>query len=570
MLKSLNIKDFALVEKLDLDFEKGMISLTGETGAGKSILLGAIGIIIGEKTRKNSVRNGAEKGIVSATFDIGYLPNVKAFLKELDLLDDEDENECIIRRVLRKDGRSSAFINENVTNLKTLKELGSMLVEIHGQNQHQNLSKGKKQFDVLDSFGGLTTLRKEVSTLYKNWKEKEKASIKIKEEFEENHNKFQLLKYKQSELKELDVQEGEVEELEEEHKNLSSADSVIGDCETALQFVKHGFDNEGTTIGSLINQVISRIHNLDDENGTSEILEMLETSKINIDEVAPLISHYQDKFEINPERLIEVEDRLRRLNKASETFHCFPENLHKLLSEIELEIKLLDYSEDAVEESKKIAKIAFDDYLKLAKELSLLRQEKSVLLSQDVNNETIKLNLAEDILRVDFLKSSQTKPTEIEYSAYGIDSINFLIRPNLGQDYQPISEIASGGELSRLSLAVQVVSFKNEKKPTMIFDEVDTGLSGETGNVVGELLRKVGSYGQVMCVTHLPQVAAQGHSHFFVSKNNVDRNGEVITLSNIKELNRDERIKEVARMIGGNINSQESINNATLMMSLHD
>lgn len=570
MLKSLNIKDFALVEKLDLDFEKGMISLTGETGAGKSILLGAIGIIIGEKPKKNAVRNGADKGIVSAVFDISYLPSVQSFLRERDLLDDEDEQECIIRRVLRKDGRSSTFVNENTTNLKTLKELGEMLVEIHGQHQHQNLAKGKKQFDVLDSFGGLKELRKEVSSLYKAWRDKEKNALKVKEDFEENHNRFQLLNYKKTELEELDVRENEFEELEEEHRHLSSADSVINDCETAMQYVKHGFDSEGTTIGSLINSVISHIHNLEESEATKEIIEMLETAQINIEEVAPLIRDYQDKFEVNPERLMEVDDRLRRLNKASENFHCFPEQLHTLLDEINNEIDELNYSEDAVEKAREETEIAFVEYLERAKILSVKRQEKASQLSKEVNEETIKLNLAEDILRVDFIKSSKTKKSELEYSSYGIDNINFLIRPNLGQDYQPISEIASGGELSRLSLAVQVVSFKNEKKPTMIFDEVDTGLSGETGNVVGEMLRRVGGFGQVMCVTHLPQVAAQGHYHFFVSKNNVERDGEIITLSNIKELNREERVKEVARMIGGSINSKESISNAELMLSLHN
>ncbi len=570
MLKSLNIKDFALVEKLDLDFEKGMISLTGETGAGKSILLGAIGLIIGEKPKKNAVRNGAEKGIVSAVFDVSYLPNVQKFLRERDLLDDDDEQECIIRRVLRKDGRSSAFINENTTNLKALKELGEMLIEIHGQHQHQNLSKGKKQFEVLDSFGGTTLLRKDVSKFYKVWKDKQKEAIKVKDDFEDSHNKFQLLSYKKTELTELDVREGEVEELEEEHKLLSSADSVISSCESAMEYVKHGFDSEGTTIGTLIGNVISFIQNLDDEKGTIEIIEMLETAQINIEEVSPLISDYQNKFEVNPERLLEVEDRVRRLNKASETFHCLPEALHTLLEEIENNIKSLNYSEDAVEKANEEAEAAFMEYLNLAKELSEKRQQSAISLSREVNAETIKLNLAEDILRVDFFKSSQTDLAELECTSYGIDNLNFLIRPNLGQDYQPISEIASGGELSRLSLAVQVVSFKNENKPTMIFDEVDTGLSGETGNVVGELLRRVGELGQVMCVTHLPQVAAQGHYHFFVSKNNVKRENDIITLSNIKELNRGERVKEVARMIGGNINSKESISNAELMLSLHD
>jgi DNA repair protein RecN (Recombination protein N) len=291
---------------------------------------------------------------------------------------------------------------------------------------------------------------------------------------------------------------------------------------------------------------------------------MLETAKINAEEASDSIKLYRNNFEVNPERLMEVDDRLRTLNKAAENFHCLPEQLFSILPSIKKEIEDLNYSEDAVKDAEEAVKIAYQEYLEKAKELSKLRMEGSLELCKNVNQETIKLNLAEDILKIDFKLSHKTK--EFDCSAYGIDTVDFLIRPNLGQEYQSISAIASGGELSRLSLAVQVVSFKNEKKPTMIFDEVDTGLSGETGNVVGDLLRRVGELGQVMCVTHLPQVAAQGHSHYFVSKNNVERNGEMITLSNIRKLSKNERVAEVARMIGGDISSKDTLQSAKSML----
>lgn len=562
MLKSLNIKDFALVDKLELEFEKGMISLTGETGAGKSILLGAIGIISGDKPKKNAVRNGSDKAIVSGVFDISYLNNVKQFLKEKDLLDEENENECIIRRVIRKDGRSSTFINESSTNLGTLKSLAEMLIEIHGQHQHQNLSKSKKQLDIIDSYSGLKELRKIVSELYREWKTKEKEAADIEQNFREKQDRFQLLSYKKNELEELGAFEGEYEELEIEEHHLSSADNVISTCEETVSMI----DDDDYGAITILNKIIANIESLDQESDVKEILDMLESAKINVEESLPILNSYKDKFEVNPERLMDVKNRMKDLDRASETFHCLPENIHKALLEINEEIATLNYSEDAVDESKRLAEEAFNSYLEKATELSQKRKSLSVELSKEVNNETRKLNLAEDILRIDFINDFSSK--EKIYNSYGLDDAKFLIRPNLGQDYQSISEIASGGELSRLSLAVQVVSFKNEKKPTMIFDEVDTGLSGETGNVVGELLRRVGNLGQVMCVTHLPQVASQGHSHFFVSKNDVERDGQMITLSNIKELKKDERVKEIARMIGGDINSTQSIENAKLMLSL--
>lgn len=557
MLKSLSIRDFALVEKLDLEFEKGMISLTGETGAGKSILLGAIGVIIGEKTKKTAVRNGSDKAIISGVFDISYLPKVKSFLEDKELIDENEPEQCIIRRVLRKDGRSSTFINENNSNLSTLKEIGEMLIEIHGQHQHQNLSKTKKQLDVIDSYSGLKEKRQNVSHLYRKWKDAEKETKSVIANFNDNKDKYQLLMYKKKELEALKIQEGEYQELEEESIHLSSAEHVISSCEEAEYLLK---DDNGCL--DILNKVISNIESLNEDKNTLEIIEMLESAKINIEEATPLISSHRDSFEINPERLIEVTARIKELDKASESFFCLPENLHTILPSIEEEIGQLNYSEDAVAEAKKNEEDAFNEFLKEAKELSKKRIESSKLLTKEINNETIRLNLAEDILKIDFIKSKDY------YSPYGIDDVNFLIRPNLGQEYQKISDIASGGELSRLSLAVQVVSFKNEKKPTMIFDEVDTGLSGETGNVVGDMLRRVGDLGQVMCVTHLPQVAAQGHSHFFVSKNNVEKDGKVITLSNIRELNEDERIKEVARMIGGNVNSKEALDTAQKMLHL--
>lgn len=568
MLKSLVVKDFALVEQLELDFKKGMISLTGETGAGKSILLGAIGLIKGDKPKKNAIRNGQQKAIINSIFDISYLPKVKDFLVEHGLADDDNNNDCYIRRIIHASGRSSAYINDSPINIKTLKSLGEMLVEIHGQHQHQNLSKKKAQLDTLDSFSGLKEKRKEVSVLFKEWKDAEKNAIKIKADVDASFDKFQLLTFKRDKVVELDLQKDEFDELEEEEKHLSSAESVLNSCDEANQLLNDG-QNGQSSIDEMLSNVLNLVKSLDVENkDINEVVEMLESAKINIEESIPCLSKYKEKFEVNPARLLEVQSRIKDLNSATEYFHCLPEELLNLEDELEKEINELNYSEDAVEEAEKRVALCYDAFIEKAIILSKSREQKSSLLSADVNSETVKLNLAEDILKIEFKESHRSKEKVCSY--YGIDEVDFLIRPNLGQEYQKISDVASGGELSRLSLAVQVVSFKNEKKPTMIFDEVDTGLSGETGNVVGNLLRRVGEIGQVMCVTHLPQVAAQGHSHYFVSKSNEERDGEIVTISNIQELNYEDRVVEVARMIGGNIGTKESIDNAREMFKLND
>lgn len=555
MLVNLNIKDFAIVEHLNLEFKGGMISLTGETGAGKSIVLGAIGVIVGDKVNKDAVRSGAEKAIISATFDISKLPKVKSFLEKYDYIGDEDE--CIIRRVIRRDGKSSSFINDASASMSKLKELGESLVEIHGQHQHQSISKDKKQLEMLDSYLNLKDLRNEVSLLYKKWKLSQKNYENVKNNFEEMFNSYQLLSYQLKELKELNLSEGEFEELEQELNHLESASSVISNCEGSLSILNEGDGVSSQSVISLVNQVHRNISSLEDDL-LKETLEMLEIASINLEEASNEITRYQEKFEINPEKEIELKERIREINKISEKMNVYPENIHLLKSELEEKLETLNYSEDVVDEAKLEMEKAYDCFIDKATVLSQQRREGSEKMSYAVNEEAVKLNLSEEFLKIEFEESVE--------NITGIDSISFYIRPNLGQPYQPLKKIASGGEMSRISLAIQVVALRNDHIPTMIFDEVDTGLSGETGNVVGRMLRAVGSLGQVMCVTHLPQVASQGHNHFFVSKKNVKRDGKEITISSIKPLTEVERVHEIARMIGGDISSKESFENAKSML----
>lgn len=567
MITALNIKNFALVEQLNLEFENGMISLTGETGAGKSIILGAIALILGDNVKKGAVRYGEEKAIISATFNVSNLPKVQSFLKEHDYIDENNINECIIRRVIRSDGKkSSAFINDSVASISKIKEIGEMLVEIHGQHQHQLLSKEKNQLDILDSFCELKEKRKEVSNLYKEWKKKEIYANEVKNNFDENYDKFKLLDYQRKELKDLNLSKDEFKLLEEEFEELSSAEHSISSCNEAINYIKTESYDSYDDILTLLNKSIKTIQGINSEK-TKDILESLENAKIELEEVCPTIESFRDRYEINPERLYDVELRLKEINKASDSFNVLPEDLYFVLDEIEEKIQNLNFSEDIVQKAHKDVEIAFSAYLESSIELSKLRKEGAIEISRRISEEASKLKLADNIFKVHFYSSFENI-LENKYSSTGIDSINFYIRPNKGQDYQPLKEIASGGELSRLSLAIQVVSLKNDRVPTMIFDEVDAGLSGETGNVVGEMLRKVGSKTQVFCVTHLPQVAAQGHYHYFVSKSDVERNGNIITISNIEELNKDTRIKEIARMIGGDINSKESFKNAEIMLSM--
>ena len=569
MLRSLNIKDFALVEQLDLEFENGMISLTGETGAGKSILLGAIGLVTGDKADKKAVRAGTEKTIVSATFDISKLSKVKSALEQYDYMGD-DPDECILRRIIRKDGRSSCFINDCAASISKIKEIGSMLVEIHGQHQHQSLTKDKKQLDSLDNFLDIQELKENVSSSYKKWRNKEKDYELIKEDFEDVSNKYQLLSYKLAELKELALEEGEFEALEDEFTSLSSASFVISSCERGGQMLDNDNDDDYSaskyvsSTKSVVENLISSLNEEDPKyKKLQNIIEMLESAEINITESVDQLVSYRNKFEINEEREFEVKERVDAINSIANKMNVIPEKIVELKNDVENEISGLNYSEDAVEEAKNEMDASFSIYLEFAKELSRLRVSGAPNMAKAVNAEAEKLNLSDDILKIMFEESDT-------YHQHGIDKVVFYIRPNKGQEYQPVKMIASGGEMSRLSLSIQVVALKNDNVPTMIFDEVDAGLSGETGNAVGAMLRTVGNLGQVMCVTHLPQVAAQGHSHYFVSKKDVDRGGEEITLSSIRILDKISRIKEIARMIGGNIASNESFENAKLMLNMHN
>lgn len=557
MLVNLNIKDFAIVEQLNLEFESGMISLTGETGAGKSIILGAIGLVIGEKAKKNAVRTGSEKAVVSATFDISNLPKVRKFLEKYDYIGD-DENECIIRRVIRKDGRSSTFINETSSNLQKTKELGEMLIEIHGQNEHHSLSNNRKKLEILDEYSGLRELRSRVSEAYKDYKTKSNLFTETEYNFQTNFDAYQLLSYQLKELKELNLNKDEYEELETELKHLESATFVISSCEESLNLLNDSDFIGFSSILESLNIVYKNISSIDDDS-LSGLIKTIESAKIDLEDSVNEIRIYSSKYEVNEEKEKEIYSRIKNINKISDKMNVLPENIYKLKDEVSLKIDNLNYSEDAVLIARTEMENSLEYYNTLAKELSLKRQENSEKLSSAINEEALKLNLSKDILKIDFLEND-------EMSSYGIDKIEFLIRPNLGQDYQPIKDIASGGEMSRLALSTQVVSMKNVNIPTMIFDEVDTGLSGETGNVVGSMLRKVGDLGQVICITHLPQVAAQGSSHYFVSKRNVKRLNEEVTISLIKKLDKNERIQEIARMIGGDISSNESFESAKLML----
>ena len=368
-----------------------------------------------------------------------------------------------------------------------------------------------------------------------------------------------MLSYQLKELETLDLREDEFSALESELKTLESASDVLTACGECLSILDD--DDDLNSVIRNAYSVKSKLSNLNDPDGLYDIIDMVDTAIVNLEEAKTDISKYKDNFEVNPVREAEVKERVRDINVISDKMNVFPENICTLKIDVEDRIEKLNFSEDSVESSKEEMKKSYQEYILKAKELSKLRQEAAPKMCDKVNIEANKLNLAKDILKVVFSKS------DAETSS-GIDKIEFYIRPNLGQEYQPMKEIASGGEMSRIALSIQVASLQNDHIPTMIFDEVDTGLSGETGNVVGEMLRKVGGLGQVMCVTHLPQVAAQGHSHYFVSKRNVKRSGQEITVSSIKVLSDSERVQEVARMIGGDISSKESFDSAKLMLNI--
>ncbi|MCO4785563.1 DNA repair protein RecN [Marinomonas atlantica] len=550
MLTSIAISNFAIVESLELELKSGMTAISGETGAGKSIMVDALSLCLGGRTDAGVVRHGEKKADISATFDISTYPAVQNWLEERDL---ENDHLCILRRVISKEGRSKAYINNRPCTLADLKEAGSFLVDIHGQHEHQSLMKRSAQRQQLDEYGQLTELTRQVREEYNNWR-------KLKDELHAKQNRsaeldarIQLLSYQADELAQLDLKASELEELENEQAFLSN----IADAQLKA-YASAGIlrDSDEGNICSLLHKAIQQataIHPATKE--LDNALEMMNQALIQVEEAATSLSHYQDTLEQDPGRLQDVEQRLSDIYDTARKHKVLPEGLLPLRETVEQELAELSGGEESLDVLKLNEEKAYQQLTSSATLLTEKRTQAKEELAQRVEEQIHGLGMpyARFYIHCDPLD---------QISAHGYEDIEYMIASNPGQPAQPLRKVASGGELSRISLGIQVVTAHTSVIPTLVFDEVDVGISGGTAEVVGRMLRSVGNRGQVFCVTHLAQVAAQGHQHFRVSKEVFNE----ATVSKVESLVKTNRTQEIARLLGGIELTEQTLAHAQEML----
>ncbi|GAA6153865.1 DNA repair protein RecN [Pseudoteredinibacter isoporae] len=553
MLTQLSINNITLVDSLDLELDQGLTAITGETGAGKSILLNALGLAIGERADADKVRKDANKADVYASFDLSQLPAAQKWLQRHELDSDASE-ECLLRRVLSAEGRSRAYINGSPVTLQQLKGLGELLIDIHGQHEHQSLLKKEHHRRLLDNFGSLKPLLEKLKQAFKDYRLSQQRFIERRDNAEEISARHQLLSYQVSELDELALNEGELEQLEQEQLQLANAEDTLHKC----QQVANLCEGEGEfSLRQGLNQCLQWLSEIDGKSSSlGEAENMLGQALIQLEEANGEIQRHVDSFEADPERLFELESRLSRIYDIARKHRIDPSELSGLHQQLSQELAALGNVDEDLDQLQQQSTAALKHYEDLATKLGQKRQAAAKKLQGQVNKQLEKLAMSNAIFKI------ALRPLE-EPSSKGSEEIEFLIATNPGQDPKPLGKIASGGELSRISLAIQVITAQTSAAATLVFDEVDVGIGGATANVVGQMLRQLGERCQVLCVTHLPQVASKAHQHLQVSKT-TDKAGAASSLSKLED---DERISEIARMLGGEASSEQAVAHAREMLS---
>ncbi|MCL1140160.1 DNA repair protein RecN [Shewanella pneumatophori] len=547
MLCQLSINNFAIVRFLELDFKAGMTSITGETGAGKSIAIDALGLCLGNRADANAIRPDATKAEVSARFLLNDTPQAKRWLEDNDLdLDDE----CILRRTISSDGRSRAYINGNPVPLAQIKSLGQLLIGIHGQHAHHAMLKSEHQLTLLDSYANHKMLLDSVNSSYHRCKTIEKQLHQLELSQQERLARKQLLQYQIEELNEFAINEGEFESIEAEHKKLANSTALIELCRNQLHILQ---DNDEGSVESLLNSSIGQGQDLESyDPAFGNVVNMLNDALIQVQESTSEIERYLDGLELDPEYFAHLEQRLSKTMQLARKHQVSASELYQHHQSLLEELEDLGSDDDKLDDIKEQLKANREAYLVHARKLSQSRNRYAKELDKQVTQSIHELNMPKGKfnIAVNFNESVVT-PT-------GCDNIEFLVSTNPGQPLQPIAKVASGGELSRIGLGIQVITAKKVSTPTLIFDEVDVGISGPTAAVVGRMLRSLGESTQVFCVTHLPQVAGNGHQHMFVNKSS--KAGK--TETSMVALNKTQRIEELARLLGGDTITSNTLANA--------
>jgi DNA repair protein RecN (Recombination protein N) len=535
MLLSLSIRDFAIVDRLELEFHPGFTALTGETGAGKSILIDALSLALGERPESEQVRSGAERADVTADFSIEALPEIGRWLAEQAL--EGDANRLLLRRVVDRNGRSRAFINGHSATVNQLKEAGERLVDIHGQHAHQSLLKTETQRLVLDAHAGLAALTQEAGEAHREWQRLCRARLDHQQNTAARNVEREQLGWQVEELSQLGLAPGEWDSIQSEHGRLAHAASLIEGVRAAIDLLS---ESESAALAAL-SGALSRLRPLTEFDASlRDAIALLESGEAQLREAAYALRHYGDRVELDPARLGEVEKRLEAVHNAARNFRMRPETLPELLVSLTRRLKDLEATAD-VEALAKQEQAARSRYDRLASNLSAERVKAAAKLKREVNAAMAELAMSGGRFEVE-LRSLLP-----DGSVTGNEQVEFLVSTNPGTEPRALAKVASGGELSRISLAIQVITSKAAAVPTLIFDEVDAGIGGAVAEVVGRKLRALGEERQVMCVTHLPQVAAQAREQWSVAKGTESGSAR----SRVAVLDQKSRIEEIARMLGG-------------------
>lgn len=566
MLKHLYIRNFAIIDELELDLHNGMTALTGETGAGKSILLGALNLVLGDRADNDSIKQGSDHAEVVAEFDISRLHDASSWLVTHELNTDD---ECILRRRISKDGRSRAYINSTPVNLQVIRELAEMLIDIHGQHEHQSIMKAAVQRQLLDDSANHSPLLETVSNLYVELKLADEQLQHLRETSQQQNDRLDLLRFQTRELDTLALEEDEYNKLGTQHQRMANAEKLSSSVEQAIQLLS---EDENQNVQSSVSRILNSLDEISEiDNKLMPVSEMLNEALVQVDESVSLLQSYRDAIDLDQSQLADIEQRMQQILDLSRKHRVEPSALQALHEQLQNELEDIDHLDERLDELEHKHKELEDKYYQACNNLTASRKKAAEKLNRNITKsmQTLGMSGGRFVIQID---SEDNK-----HSVYGLDNIEFTVTANTGQACKPLSRVASGGELARISLAIQMILANNSKIPSLIFDEVDSGVGGGIAEIVGQHLRALANNGQgrvdskkskqqyasqVICITHLPQVASQAHHHLRVEK--FTRNKQ--TGSRVLTLDKEQRREEIARMLSGIDITDNSLKHADEMI----
>jgi DNA repair protein RecN (Recombination protein N) len=553
VLVSLSVRNFAIVDRIEVEFGPGMTVLTGETGAGKSILIDALALVLGERGSSKVVRPGAQRAEFSASFDLADLDDARNWLAGNEL---DEDGDCLIRRIIGADGRSRAFINGHAVTMQQLKDLGDFLLDIHGQHFHQSLTRKQVQRDLLDHFGGLDAEVEATAEAFARWQSLVQELENATGREAERASRIDLLRFQVDELAKLAPEADEAAELATEQQRLKNSGRLADGAATALALIT---ENDEANAAALVAEALRQVESLVEYDASlAEVAEFLDAAGIQLNEATDALQRYAGSLDADPARRDWVEERLASLKTVARKHQVEPEELPGKLEAMQTELEALLSADERGKELEARVADAERQYMTKATKLSKRRHAAAAKFNTAVTEAMQGLGMPGGEFGVD-LKTLDAAGAR----ASGIDTIEFLISANPGQPPEPLSRVASGGELSRMSLAIQVIASDGSRIPTLIFDEVDSGVGGGVAEMVGRRLCDLGTSRQVLCVTHLPQVAALAQHHLRIAK---VTDGKA-TRTTARELGREERVEEIARMLGGVDITEKTLEHAAEMLT---